>query len=70
MNAILIHQIIWRRIIGNLLFTLPFSVLIQWFTGLIQRTGITALPLGIRIIIESSVFCVSHLRRQSISVLT
>ncbi|KLD60860.1 hypothetical protein WP50_06895 [Lactiplantibacillus plantarum] len=36
MNAILIHQIIWRRVIGNLLFTLPFSFLIQWFTDLIQ----------------------------------
>lgn len=60
MNAILIHQIIWRRIIGNLLFTLPFSVLIQWFTGLIQRTGITALPLGIRIIIDVfGVLCVA-----------
>ncbi|MCJ8185651.1 hypothetical protein MOV07_14420 [Lactiplantibacillus pentosus] len=60
MNAILIHQIIWRRIIGNLLFTLPFSVLIQWFTGLIQRTGITALPLGIRIMIDVfGVLCVA-----------
>lgn len=49
MNTLLIRQVIWRRIIGNLLFTFPFSFLIQWFTQLIQKTGINALPLGVRI---------------------
>lgn len=60
MNAILIHQIIWRRVIGNLLFTLPFSFLIQWFTDLIQRSEIAELPLALRIVIDVfGVLCVA-----------
>jgi len=60
MNTLLIHKLVWRRIIGNLLFTLPFSFLIQWFTELIQRTGITELALGLRIVIDVfGVLCVA-----------
>lgn len=49
MNTVLICKVIWQRIIGNLLFTFPFSFLIQWFTQLIQKTGINALPLPVRV---------------------
>ncbi len=59
-NAILIHRIIWHRVLGNLLFTLPFSFLIQWFTSLIQQSGITGLPLELRVVIDVfGILCVA-----------
>lgn len=60
MNTVLIRQVNWSRIIGNLLFTLPFSFLIQWFTALIQRTRIEMLSLGWRILIDIlGILCVA-----------
>ena len=52
MNALLIRKFIWKRIIGNLLFTFPFSFLIQLFTQVIGRSDINSFPLVIRVIID------------------
>ncbi|AVK64024.1 hypothetical protein C5Z26_07830 [Lactobacillus sp. CBA3606] len=60
LNTILIRQIIWSRIIGNLLFTVPFSYLIQLFTQEIQKTGIRELPVNTRVIIDVlGILCVA-----------
>lgn len=34
LNAILMHKLDWRRIGGNIVFMLPFALLIQWFSNL------------------------------------
>ncbi|KRN66980.1 sugar specific permease [Pediococcus cellicola] len=60
MNALLIQQFNWKRIIGNLLFTFPFSYLIQLFTQVISKTGINQLPLSVRIITDVfGILCVA-----------
>lgn len=60
MNALLIRKFIWKRIIGNLLFTFPFSFLIQLFTQVIGRSDINSFPLVIRVIIDIfGILCVA-----------
>ncbi|SPC37989.1 YczE/YyaS/YitT family protein [Latilactobacillus fuchuensis] len=49
LNTILLKEIVWRRIIGNLLFVLPFSYLVQFFTGIFRQMGVPALSVGWRI---------------------
>ncbi|MGX7021801.1 YczE/YyaS/YitT family protein [Pediococcus ethanolidurans] len=60
MNALLIRKFIWKRIVGNLLFTFPFSFLIQLFTQLISKSRINSLPLVLRVIIDIfGILCVA-----------
>lgn len=37
LNAILMHHFDWRRILGNFIFVLPFSLFIQWFSNIFNR---------------------------------
>ncbi|GAX06509.1 membrane protein [Secundilactobacillus pentosiphilus] len=37
LNAALMHQLEWKRILGNLAFLLPFSLFIQWFANIFNR---------------------------------
>ena len=37
LNAILMHKWDWKRIGGNFIFMLPFSLFIQWFSNIFNR---------------------------------
>lgn len=37
LNAILMHKWEWKRIFGNFMFMLPFSIFIQWFSDIFNR---------------------------------
>ena len=37
LNAILMHKWDWKRIAGNFVFMLPFSIFIQWFSDIFNR---------------------------------
>ncbi|MCH3922342.1 fructose permease [Limosilactobacillus sp.] len=37
LNAILMHKWDWKRIGGNFIFMLPFSVFIQWFSNIFNK---------------------------------
>ena len=47
LNAILMHKWDWRRIGGNFIFMLPFSLFIQWFSNIFNRImpDVTTLPM-------------------------
>lgn len=47
LNAILMHKWDWRRIGGNFIFMLPFSIFIQWFSDIFNRImpDATTLPM-------------------------
>ena len=47
LNAILMHKWDWRRIGGNFIFMLPFSLFIQWFSNIFNRImpDATTLPM-------------------------
>lgn len=51
-NAVILRKIQIGRIIGNLIFMLPFSYLVGWFASLLTKVGITTLPLAVRIILD------------------
>lgn len=51
-NAILLRKLEWRRIAGNLIFMVPFSYLVGWFTQLVMLTPINHLPLIPRILLD------------------
>lgn len=51
-NAALIRQLNWRRIIGNLLYISPFSYLVQQFTALLEKAGIMSWNMPTRIILD------------------
>lgn len=52
LNAILLRQLNWRRVIGNLIYILPFSYLVQQFTALLEKAGIMSLGLPARIVLD------------------
>ncbi|EJN56439.1 YczE/YyaS/YitT family protein [Loigolactobacillus coryniformis] len=52
LNAILLRQLNWRRVIGNLIYISPFSYLVQQFTSLLEKAGIMSLGLPARIVLD------------------
>lgn len=52
LNAILLRQLNWRRVIGNLIYISPFSYLVQQFTALLEKVGIMSLGLPARIVLD------------------
>lgn len=51
-NSIILRKLEWHRILGNLVFMVPFSYLIGWTNILLIGDGINQLPLFIRIILD------------------
>ncbi len=51
-NAILIRQLNWRRVVGNLLYISPFSYLVQQFTAVMEKAGIMSLSMPTRIVLD------------------
>lgn len=52
LNVIILRRFDWRRIVGNLLFMIPYSYLIGAFNDWFVRFGINQLPLWERVIID------------------
>lgn len=52
LNAILLRQLNWRRVVGNLIYISPFSYLVQQFTALLEKAGIMSLGLPARIVLD------------------
>lgn len=52
LNAILLRQLNWRRVIGNLIYISPFSYFVQQFTALLEKAGIMSLGLPARIVLD------------------
>ncbi|MBT9672102.1 hypothetical protein GPK34_08675 [Secundilactobacillus kimchicus] len=51
-NALLLRSIDWHRMIGNLIFMIPFSYLVGGLTRLLVVTGIQSLPTWLAVIID------------------
>lgn len=51
-NVILLKKFDVRRIIGNLVFMVPFSALVGAFSPLLVNIGITELPLPVRVVLD------------------
>ncbi|WP_241654707.1 YczE/YyaS/YitT family protein [Sporolactobacillus shoreae] len=51
-NTIIVHKVEWHRILGNLIFMVPFSYLVGLITQLLLSFGINELPLFVRIILD------------------
>jgi Predicted membrane protein len=47
-NILILHKLEWHRVIGNLIFMVPFSYLIGYMTRMLLVFDINLLPLGIR----------------------
>lgn len=56
-NTLIIHKIEWHRILGNLIFMVPFSYLIGLITQRLLSFGINELPLTVRIILDLVGIC-------------
>ncbi|MDC4184757.1 hypothetical protein MK904_01420 [Loigolactobacillus coryniformis] len=52
LNAILLRQLNWRRVLGNLIYISPFSYLVQQFTAMLEKAGIMSLGLPARIVLD------------------
>lgn len=51
-NVVILRRFDWRRIVGNLMFMIPYSYLIGLFNDWFLRFGIGNLPLPARIVID------------------
>lgn len=51
-NVVILKRFDWRRILGNLMFMIPYSYLMGLFNAWFIRFGINSLPLWARIIID------------------
>ncbi|WPQ67192.1 fructose permease [Weissella paramesenteroides] len=49
LNALLMRKLDWKRIFGNFIFMLPFSIFIQWFSNIFNQImpDATTLPMVI-----------------------
>ncbi|MFD1484394.1 hypothetical protein ACFQ5J_04000 [Lacticaseibacillus baoqingensis] len=48
-NALILGQVDWRRILGNFLYMVPFSFLVSGWANLIRLTPIMTWPLAVRV---------------------
>lgn len=51
-NVIILKRFSWKRVLGNLVFMTPFSILVGYFTTFLLKTGISDLNLVVRIILD------------------
>lgn len=51
-NAILLKQLEWHRMLGNLVFMIPFSYLVGGISNGLDTHGFLNLPLGIRVLAD------------------
>ncbi|WP_283590137.1 YczE/YyaS/YitT family protein [Ligilactobacillus saerimneri] len=51
-NIIILHHFQTKRIIGNLIFMVPFASLVGIFAHFLVRWGITSLPLSLRVFLD------------------
>jgi uncharacterized membrane protein YczE len=51
-NALIIGKVDWHRVIGNLIFMVPFSYLIGIISTYLVTFGINELPLAVRIVLD------------------
>ncbi len=51
-NAIINKKVDWKKILGNLVFMVPFSYLVAMFSLLFAYSGIGELPLAIRVFLD------------------
>lgn len=51
-NALIIGKIDWHRIIGNMIFMVPFSYLIGMISTYLVAIGINELPLIVRVVLD------------------
>ncbi|MFD1430369.1 YczE/YyaS/YitT family protein [Lacticaseibacillus mingshuiensis] len=56
-NALLLRKWEWRRVLGNLIFMLPFSYLVGGFSALVARLPWGSLPLWGRILFDLLGIC-------------
>lgn len=51
-NIFLRGHVSWRAILGNLIFTIPFSVLVGWSANFFRQTSVVNLPLPVRVLLD------------------
>ncbi|MCO7125396.1 hypothetical protein NIE88_06395 [Sporolactobacillus shoreicorticis] len=51
-NALIIGKVDWHRIIGNIIFMIPFSYLIGIISTYLVAVGINELPLIVRVVLD------------------
>jgi uncharacterized membrane protein YczE len=51
-NALIIGKMDWHRIVGNLIFMIPFSYLVGLLSVYLVTFGINELPLAVRVILD------------------
>lgn len=51
-NALLLHRVDWRRMVGNLVFMVPFSYLVALMTALVNQLPLGQLPLVVRLALD------------------
>lgn len=56
-NILILHKLEWHRVLGNIIFMVPFSYLIGYMTQLMLVFDINLLPLAIRIILDLIGIC-------------
>ncbi|QBO35048.1 hypothetical protein EQG49_00570 [Periweissella cryptocerci] len=52
LNTVLLGHIEWPRIIGNLVFIVPFGYFVGLWADFFRHFGVTALPFGWRLVID------------------
>lgn len=56
-NALILRRLEWQRLIGNLIFLVPFSYLIGWISPLFVDEAINTLPLLVRVLLDCTGIC-------------
>jgi uncharacterized membrane protein YczE len=51
-NALILGQLDWRRILGNFLYMIPFSFLVSGWADLIRLTPVVTWPLAVRVVLD------------------
>ncbi|MGR3741210.1 YczE/YyaS/YitT family protein [Companilactobacillus sp. DQM5] len=52
LNSILLKEMDWARMLGNFIFIIPFSYLVQFFTFILNNLHIINLPIGWRLFLD------------------
>ncbi|MCL1631638.1 hypothetical protein M3N64_06710 [Sporolactobacillus sp. CPB3-1] len=56
-NALIIRKVDWHRILGNLIFMVPFSYLVGLLSTCLGAFGINELPLLLRVVLDVAGIC-------------
>lgn len=56
-NTLILHAIEWHRIIGNLIFTIPYGLLVAFWSQLFRNLGVDGLDVWERLVITIVGIC-------------